>query len=73
MTKNQNTFAKRQRERLKKEKAQMKRERKLSRKQADSIQPENTEGSELSESADFVDENVADLDEGNLEEVREES
>ena len=36
MTKNQNTFAKRQRERMKKEKAQMKRERRQIRKQSES-------------------------------------
>ncbi len=36
MAKNQNTFAKRQRERKKKEKAQLKRERRLTRKQSGS-------------------------------------
>ena len=44
MTKNQNTFAKRQRERKKKERAQMKRERRLIRKQSGSelaIEPED--------------------------------
>lgn len=75
MSKNQNAFAKRQRERLKKEKAQMKRERKLGRKRANSIQSENGECSELTEPADFGEERDSDLkeDKEDLEEDNGES